>query len=291
MEAIVIKNISKKYGKKLILDDISLVIKPGIYGLLGPNGAGKTTLIRTLATVLDIEDGEIIYNNISFKNKEKIIQYIGYLPQYFSTYKKLKVCEVLEYIAILKRIDKNEINKQVQAVIKKAELEEYKNNKVESLSGGVLRRLGIAQSLLGDPPILIVDEPTVGLDPENRVEFRNILNNLSKDKIVLISTHIVEDIEATCKNIGIINKGKKIYEGSLNDFINIAKGFIWEATLSPDEYEDIKDKIKLINSKFIDEKIKIRFIKKRDINIEAVEANPSLEDAYMCIMEKNKNEF
>lgn len=201
-----IKELNKFYGKKKqALSNVNLTIGQGMFGLLGRNGAGKTTLMKTLATLLQKQSGSISVCGIPIENAKAIRKIIGYLPQDFSIYPTMNVIEVMDYLGILSGIGSRERKKRIELLLKKVNLIEQKNKKVKALSGGMKRRLGIAQALLNDPKVLIVDEPTAGLDPEERIRFRNLLCDVAEERIVILSTHIVGDIEATCENLAILN--------------------------------------------------------------------------------------
>lgn len=209
-----IKELNKFYGKKKqALSNVNLTIGQGMFGLLGRNGAGKTTLMKTLATLLQKQSGSISVCGIPIENAKAIRKIIGYLPQDFSIYPTMNVIEVMDYLGILSGIGSRERKKRIELLLKKVNLIEQKNKKVKALSGGMKRRLGIAQALLNDPKVLIVDEPTAGLDPEERIRFRNLLCDVAEERIVILSTHIVGDIEATCENLAILNEGSVLYCG------------------------------------------------------------------------------
>ena len=193
-----IKELNKFYGKKKrALSDINLTIEQGMFGLLGRNGAGKTTLMKTLATLLQKQSGRISVCGIPIENAKEIRKIVGYLPQEFSMYPTMSVIEAMDYLGVLSGIGTKERRERIELLLKKVNLTEHKNKKVKALSGGMKRRLGIAQALLNDPKVLIVDEPTAGLDPEERIRFRNLLCDVAEERIVILSTHIVGDIEAT----------------------------------------------------------------------------------------------
>ena len=228
--SIEIKGLNKFYGKKQALYDVSLSIHGGMFGLLGRNGAGKTTLMKTLATLLQKKDGEVTVCGVPIEKAEEIRRIIGYLPQEFSMYPSMKVGEAMEYLAILSGLSGAERKERIDALLKKVNLTEHRDKKVKALSGGMKRRLGIAQALLNNPKVLIVDEPTAGLDPEERVRFRNLLSEIAEDKIVILSTHIVGDIEATCEDIAIINEGRVIYNGTVDALLQAAEGKVFMLT-------------------------------------------------------------
>jgi len=214
-----IKNLTQRYGKKTALKDVSLEIETGMFGLLGRNGAGKTTLMRTLVGLLPVNAGEIVLCGIPVSNIPEVRNMIGYLPQEFSLYPNMKVDEVLDYIGVLSNMPKTVRRERIDELLEKVNLQSDRLKKVKSLSGGMKRRLGMAQALLHDPEILIADEPTVGLDPEERVRLRNLLAAEAEDKIVILSTHIVEDIEAVCKNTAILDEGRLVYDGTIDRLI------------------------------------------------------------------------
>ena len=286
-----IKNISKRYGELKALDNVSFKINNGMFGLLGPNGAGKTTLMRTITTLLPIEEGSITYDDIQWQNGDEVRKIIGYLPQHFSIYKNLKVYEALEHMAILKNVDN--AKEEVSSVLNKVNLYSDKDKKIKELSGGMLRRVGIAQAILGNPKILVVDEPTAGLDPENRIKFRNLLRDISKDRIIIISTHIVEDIENTCNEIGILKKGELLFSGNVIDFLEKAKGHIYEVDINREEFNDISSRVRTISSKTFIDGYSIRFLIKNEnefIPKNAKVVSPSLEDAYLYVAGRDANE-
>ncbi len=282
MSELIIRNLNKSYNKLKALSDINLDIKPGMFGLLGPNGAGKTTLMRTITTLLEIEQGTIGFGDLSWKNANSVRELIGYLPQKFSLYKHIKVEEALNHIAVLKGI-KVDKKKQVEDVLERFNLIEERSKKISQLSGGMLRRVGIAQAILGNPKIVVVDEPTAGLDPEERIRFRNALTAIKKDTIVIISTHIVEDIEATCDQVGVLNKGKLLYNGDISSMRNRAKGKVYEITVKRDEVYEVEKEVTVVSKKNVDDNIKLRFISD-GYNSQWIEVEPSLEDSYLYLV-------
>lgn len=221
---ITIKHLAKNYGHKQALKDFSLHLEKGMFGLLGKNGAGKTTLMRILGTLLNKSQGEISICGVEISNAKEIRKLIGYLPQEFSIYPNMTVYEALDYLGILSGLSKKLRKERIPMLLKRVNLEDCHKVKMKALSGGMRRRVGIAQAILHDPKVLIVDEPTAGLDPEERVRFRNLLCEIAENRIVILSTHIVEDIEKTCKNIGILHNGKLLYQGDLDSFIGNEPG-------------------------------------------------------------------
>lgn len=219
MDSIVIKNLVKRYKGITALDNVSLTVERGMFGLLGRNGAGKTTLLRILATTLQRTSGEVSICGKSLDESQAIRRIIGYLPQSFNVYTNFTVYEVLDYFGLLSEMKKDVRQKAIKEALIRTNLNMVKKVKVKALSGGMLRRLGIAQAILADPQVLIVDEPTTGLDPEERYRLRDLLEEIAKERIVIMSTHIVEDIEKACSKLAILNEGKIAYTGYVSDFI------------------------------------------------------------------------
>lgn len=222
-EGIVVKGLCKSFGDKEVLKNINLSIEKGMLGLLGRNGAGKTTFMRILSGLIRKSSGEITIYGIPIEKNKEIRHITGYLPQEFSFYSEMTVYQSLDYLALLSGLDKKTRQKRISKLINMVNLNDKKCEKFKNLSGGMKRRLGIAQALIGDPKLLIVDEPTAGLDPEERVRFRKILTDIAEDRVVILSTHIVEDVEKTCKNLAVLREGELIYNGSLDKFIGSEK--------------------------------------------------------------------
>ncbi|MCG1119130.1 ABC transporter ATP-binding protein [Staphylococcus sp. HMSC068G11] len=289
MNEIVIKGLSKSYdGKKDALNSLDLVIPNGMFGILGRNGSGKSTLMNIIATILQPSKGTVTINGIEIKNSQKIRQMIGYLPQDFDFYPNMKVSEVLYYLGFLSKINRTDFDKYVDLILRKVNLIDYKNKKVKSLSGGMKKRLGIAQAILHDPKVIIVDEPTAGLDPEERVRLRNLLSDLAENKIVIISTHIVSDIESTCNRIAILDKGSLVYKGDIPSLIQQSDDHIYEINLSPSELESFRENdLFITKTQEIENKLKVRFISETKVaNAKKVKAD--FEDAYMYFLKNNK---
>lgn len=287
MNEIVIKGLSKSYdGKKDALNSLDLVIPNGMFGILGRNGSGKSTLMNIIATILQPSKGTVTINGIEIKNSQKIRQMIGYLPQDFDFYPNMKVSEVLYYLGFLSKINQTNFDKYVDLILRKVNLIDYKNKKVKSLSGGMKKRLGIAQAILHDPKVIIVDEPTAGLDPEERVRIRNLLSDLAENKIVIISTHIVSDIESTCNRIAILDKGSLVYKGDIPSLIQQSDDHIYEINLSPSELESFRENdLFITKTQEIENKLKVRFISETKVaNAKKVKAD--FEDAYMYFLKK-----
>lgn len=279
MDVLKIDKITKKFSKKVILNEISLNIS-GIYGLLGPNGAGKTTLMRTIATILEQDSGTITYGNVEWKNAREVREIIGYLPQNFSIYPTLSVFDCLNHLAILKGIKDIQKRKiEIDYLLSETNLLEVKHKKINQLSGGMLRRVGIAQALLGNPKILIIDEPTAGLDIEERVRFRSLLRKIAKDKIVIISTHIVEDLESVCDHLCVMKGGEILVEGTIQEVCYHAEGYVWEAETTIGK---LKEGTHVISQKASESGTYIfRILSIGRPTTHSIQVQPNLEDAYL----------
>lgn len=239
-DQIEIKHVSKFYGKKQALKDVSLTVPRGMFGLLGRNGAGKTTLMKTLAALHSKQAGSITVCGIPVENAREIRRITGYLPQDFSMYPTMTVEESLDYLGLLSGLDAKLRKERIGMLLKQVNLEQQRRQKVRALSGGMKRRLGIAQALLHDPKVLIVDEPTAGLDPEQRIRFRNLLSEVAEDRIVVLSTHIVGDIEATCEDIAILNEGEILWKGTVAQLIQEAEGKVYTCSVPKKFLPEIK---------------------------------------------------
>lgn len=277
-----ISNLNKRYGKFEVLKNINLEIGQGMYGLLGRNGAGKTTILRILATMSSKTDGEILINSIPIENRKEIRKIIGYLPQGFSVYPNMSVWNTMEYFDILSEMPTKYRKQRIQMLLQKVNLWEERKRKVKHLSGGMKQRLGIALTLINNPQIIIADEPTAGLDPEERIRLRNMLNDLSKDKIVILSTHIVDDISTTCNKIGVLHEGNLLFDGEAKVLENMAlnKVFIVEGE------DNIPKDAEIINK--IDGKIRILSNVLPMGKYEKV--MPTLEDGYIELIKNEEIE-
>lgn len=282
---IIIDNLKKSYGNKDVLEGINLNIEEGMFGLLGPNGAGKTTLMRILTTLIPKTEGNIKIGNLDIDNQKEIRKIIGYLPQDFSIYPTMSVYEALDYLALLSGMKNRKFRKErIEYLLEKVNLQNYMNTKVKALSGGMKRRLGIAQAILHSPKIIIVDEPTAGLDPEERIRFRNLLRDFSEGRIVILSTHIVEDVEFTCENLAILNEGKLLYKGKVRELLENAEGYVWTSNINRDELDGVRNKYPIISTVSEGNLIKLRLISENKPFENAEAVKPSIEDAYMKLM-------
>lgn len=285
-KTIVIQHLNKFYGKKQALFDVNLKIEQGMFGLLGRNGAGKTTLMKILATLNQRKNGEITICGVPIENGKEIRRIIGYLPQDFSIYPSMSVNEAMDYLGVLSRMDSKERKERTEILLKRVNLTEHKNKKVKALSGGMKRRLGIAQALLHDPKVLIVDEPTAGLDPEERIRFRNLLSEVAEDRIVILSTHIVGDIEATCENIAILNDGRLLYNGTVDELLAAAKGKVFTKIANKSELPKLKKEYSITSMLTLGDQTHIRFLSDTPVS-GAEECEPNMEDAYMLYLYQN----
>lgn len=286
---IAFENVSKIYNKNFYaLRDVNLEIGEGMFGLLGPNGAGKSTLMKSLITLISPEKGNITVEGYDTKTHSlEVRNIVGYLPQDFSIYPNLTAFEFLDYMAQLNNVGgRNMRCKKIYEVLEKVNLLEQKDKKVGGFSGGMKRRLGIANAIIKDPKILIVDEPTAGLDPEERIRFRMLLVELSRQKCVILSTHIVEDISSSCENIGLLNKGSIQYIGSPMEFILKAKDKVKEfKAINHEDILYLKDKYEVISIKRTSKGTFLRVVGENFLGAnKGIEVEPNLEDAYMYFM-------
>ncbi|MBN1351669.1 efflux RND transporter permease subunit [candidate division KSB1 bacterium] len=282
--------IGKQKERFRALNGVSLKIGSGMFGLLGPNGAGKTTLMRAVCGVLEQSRGTITINDINLSEKREELQsLIGYLPQEFGTYENMTAHDFLDYQAILKGIVDAELRaKRVNRALQAVHLGEKQNDKIGSYSGGMKQRVGIAQTLLHLPRILIVDEPTAGLDPRERIRFRNLLVELSKERIVIFSTHIIEDISSSCNQVAVLDRGKLYFWGIPEEMVDVAKGFVWQVMLSPAEFENVRDKLMIVHHIRVEDKIRVRFLARKATFPGAISIAPTLEDAYLWLLGGSK---
>lgn len=284
-----IKNLSKVYssGHKA-LDNLSLDIEPGMFGLLGPNGAGKTTLMRIMTLLQGATSGTVYFDDYDIaKHRKEIRSVLGYLPQDFRFFEKLKTWEFLDYGAGLAGIKgarkRGEI---VDEMLRKVGLYEVRDRWANKLSGGMKRRLGIAQAIIGDPKVIIVDEPTTGLDPEERIRFRNILSDVSSnDVIIILSTHIVGDISSTCKKLALLNRGNLKFEGSPDDMIQLAQGKVWEIFATDVEFKEIKEKYPIISTIPSNGGWDIQIVAENPEGLSGKPIAPNIEHAYVYFMD------
>jgi ABC-2 type transport system ATP-binding protein len=282
-----IRNVSKTYANGVqALKNISLDIPPGMYGLLGPNGAGKSTLMRTLATLQEPDEGQILLGGIDVVNqKEEVRQTLGYLPQEFGVYPRSRAEDLLDYFAVLKGITNRASRREVvEAILKQTNLWEARRQKLGGFSGGMKQRFGVAVALLGAPKLLIVDEPTAGLDPAERVRFLNLLSELGENSVVILSTHIVEDVSELCTRMAIINKGCILQEGEPLKAVEGLQGMIWRRIVEKSGLPKLEREHKIISTKLLSGRTAVHIYSEEDPGNGFEPVAPDLEDVYFTTM-------
>ncbi len=280
-----IKNITKIYprGKKKALDGVNITIGEGIFGLIGRNGAGKTTLMRIVATIMDATDGEIYFDGKELNaNKDEFRFSLGYLPQSTKLMPQLNIVEFLDYVCIMKGIkNKSERQSRIAAAIETVGLVGEEKKRLRNYSGGMLRRAGIAQALIGDPKVLIIDEPTTGLDPEERLYFLNLLSKIARDRTIIFSTHITADIEHLCQNICVLEQGEVKYLGVKGEFIDRIEGKLWEHTGTPEDEDLLRRETTVTSVTYVDGSPRVRYVADEAMTENSQNIKPTLEDAYI----------
>lgn len=283
MSKIVVENLSYSYKKTKALSNINFQVTDGLIGVLGANGAGKSTLMKLLTTLLKIKDGDISIDGTSYKQSIDIIRgQLGYLPQDFVVYEALTGRELLDVLAAIKtNYNNEEKNAHLEDIIRNFDMQDYIDKKIKEYSGGMKQKLGFAQAIIGDPKVIVMDEPTVGLDPQQRNIIRDLFPVMSRGRIVFVTTHIVEDIENYCNYLLVLNKGRLIFKGSKEDFMKEVKGYLWDEVLEVKDITTLKKQAKIINSIPSEDKIRVRYISKEKIRDNAAAADISLQDAYI----------
>lgn len=277
-----LQNIGKDYGKFTALKELNLQFENGVYGLLAPNGAGKTTLIQMLVTLVKPTSGEILYDGKPILSMgEAYREKIGYLPQHFGYYKHYSPRKYLRYIAALKGIEKSVVEKRIDEVLDLVALQEVKDKKMRKFSGGMIQRVGIAQAILAHPKVLILDEPTAGLDPKERARFRHLLSDLARDRIVLISTHIVSDIESIANEIVMIRNQTLLYKGSIPTICKSLDGMIYEVTMPFEEFSVFRKNYLTLEEKQEQGNMMVRFYSEEEPKAEWTAVTPELEDVFL----------
>jgi ABC-2 type transport system ATP-binding protein len=279
-----INNLSKTYANGVkALQNVTLTIPTGMFGLLGPNGAGKSSLMRTLAALQDADSGTVMLGNIDvLHDKDAVRRVLGYLPQEFGVYPRLSAVEMLDHLAILKGIsNRSERKNLVDALLERVNLSEHRKKAVSSYSGGMRQRFGIAQALIGNPRLIIVDEPTAGLDPGERNRFYSLLSEIGEQVIVILSTHIVQDVKELCSNMAIINQGKLLFSGAPDTALQLLDGKIWERSILKSEMNDYQQNYKVISNKLVAGKPIIHVYSEKELaGFTPTEAN--LEDVFFA---------
>lgn len=281
---IVIKNLSKNYGRKAALKNVSVTIHSGMYGLLGRNGAGKTSLMRILATLSVPSGGEVSMNGIPINETGKIREIVGYLSQNFSFYRNMSVYDAMDYLGLLSNLPDKIRKERIASLLEQVNLKENMRTKIKALSGGMKQRLGIAQALLHDPQILIVDEPTAGLDPEERIRFRNMLSEFAEDRIVILSTHISSDVETSCENIGVLDNGKMIWNGATEELVKQAEGKVYLISAEKKQDKIIREKYTVLNIIASGSGTQYRVLSETLPEEKHILQAPTLEDGYMYLL-------
>ena len=284
-----ISSITKKYRKNYALKSVTAQLSQGVYGLLGANGAGKTTLINILIGVLEANSGDILFNGTNIKKLgTKYLELIGYMPQYPRFYPNFRVDEFLDYLCCVKDIPRKAAPAIIEEVLWQVNLTPQSRKRICELSGGMRQRVGIAQAMLNEPKILILDEPTAGLDPAERIRFRNIISRISKDRIVLIATHIVQDVEYIANEVMILKEGFLVQKGSIAELCRKENGRVWEAVLSEQELTEAMEQFLIGNMRREGDKIRVRLISEAAPGrLKAIPAAPQLEDVFFDIFGKD----
>ncbi len=287
-----LENLTKKFDNKTAVNDLSLTLSPGVYGLLGANGAGKTTLMRMICGVLNTTSGEIRINGRDVqRNGEKYRSLLGYMPQDFGYYPDFTAKEFMYYIAALKGIPQREAKVRTKNLFHTVSLSDVANRKIRTFSGGMKQRLGIAQAVINNPKILVLDEPTAGLDPKERVRFRNLISDLAMDKIVILSTHIVPDVEHIADTILIMKNGSLLLQGTAHDITKSIEGKVWKCTEKEDMAEYINSKYCVANIHHIGNgEVELRIICDHKPCKNALCIVPTLEDLYLYHFQNNEGE-
>ena len=282
---IVIKGLNKSYGKKQALRNVDMRIERGMFGLLGRNGAGKTTLMKVLSTLLEKDSGKVKVCGIPVEHAAEIRKITGYLPQEFSMYPNMKVYEAMDYLGVLSGLTKAQRKERIPLLLERVNLSDNAGTRVRALSGGMKRRLGIAQAILHDPKVLIVDEPTAGLDPEERVRFRNLLSEIAEDRIVILSTHIVGDVEATCEEIAVIDQGRILFRGTVEELLSLVEGRVYRAEVSRKELDRIRSSYTVTSMITLGNNVKVRFLADTQPFHGAQHCDAGVEGAYVYLMQ------
>ncbi len=286
-----IKNLSKTYGNGVkAIDNVNLSIEKGMFGLLGPNGAGKSSLMRTIATLQQQDEGSITFNGVDTQSDpQKIRQILGYLPQDFDVYPRISANDLLDHMAILKGIvDKTQRKDSVESLLVQTNLWDVRKKAVSTFSGGMRQRFGIAQALLGDPDLIIVDEPTAGLDPEERNRFHNLLSDIGENKVVILSTHIVDDVEELCSKLAVLVDGKILSTGEPQHLVDSLSGRIWRKLISKQQLKDHQDRYDIISTRLKAGQTVIHAMADQQPDDSFEQLSPDLEDVYFSTLFKSR---
>lgn len=289
-----VRGISKRYPNGVqALKNLSLTIGDNMFGLLGPNGAGKSTLMRTIATLQDPDSGQILFNGMDVvSNKDAIRRVLGYLPQEFGVYPRISAIDMLHHLAVMKGISKSGERKEiVDAILHQTNLWDARKKALSTYSGGMKQRFGIAQALLGNPKLIIVDEPTAGLDPAERNRFLNLLSSLARDVVVILSTHIVEDVRELCPRMAIISNGEVVLEGAPDEAMARLRGGIWSIVVhSDEEYAAVSGQFRVVSTKLLGGAHEIRIHADTAPGDGFRPVDPALEDAYFLALNQDQSQ-
>ena len=282
MLELTLEGVTKKYGDKKAVSGVSCTLGQGVYGLLGANGSGKTTLLRVICGILEATEGSIRYGGSRIGELgAEYRRVLGYLPQDFGYYPEFTAKRFLLYLAALKAMPKEEAEARTEELLEMVELTREKGKKIKTFSGGMIRRLGIAQALLNSPEILILDEPTAGLDPRERIRFRNIISSLSKCRTVILSTHIVSDVEYIADEILLMKEGALLATGDMGRMLEMVRGKVWECIVKPEDTERYQAYFNVSNLRNTEEGVRLRIVSDTRPMEEAQPADPDLEDVYL----------
>ncbi|MDE7178286.1 MAG: ABC transporter ATP-binding protein [Lachnospiraceae bacterium] len=286
------EHLTKQFKDMTAVNDVSLQITPGVWGLLGANGAGKTTLMRMIAGIMKPSSGQILYDGIPISElKERYRDVFGYLPQEFGFYPEFTVKDYLEYVAVLKGLTDKDSKRRIDELLEQMTLSHVRNKKIIKLSGGMKRRVGIAQALLNEPEVLILDEPTSGLDPGERVRFRNLLSEFAHDRIVLISTHIVSDVEYIATQNAVMKDGKLLAKGTTEELVTLVEGKVWTARIPMNALPEYERRLQIVNIRNEDDgQISVRYLSDMPCTDDSTPAAPHLEDLYLWMFPQEKTE-
>ncbi len=279
-----ITSLKKTYGNKTALDGITFSVGNGMFGLIGRNGAGKTTLMRILATLSRPSGGQVTFDGIPLEDTKKIRSFIGYLPQEFSLYQDMSILEIMRYLAALSDIPEKTCRERIPRLLQQVNLWDDRTKKAGKLSGGMKRRLGIAQALLDDPQVLIVDEPTAGLDPEERLRFYTLLDEFSGSRTVVVSSHIMSDIEAVCENVAVLDAGRLLFAGTVEELAKKAEGKVFELAIPKKEQDAVKRDYHILSSQSRASDVRIRVLADRIPSGCPVSCVPTAWDGYMELL-------
>ena len=289
---LVVESLGKQYpGRGWALRDLSFELTPGIVGLLGPNGAGKSTLMRMLATIARPSQGRILWDGVDLaRQPDRLRSVLGYLPQDFGVYPQLSPVEFLDYIAAAKGLEPRAARRRIDELLELVNLTEARHRALGGFSGGMRQRVGIAQALLNDPQLLIVDEPTAGLDPEERVRFRNLLTELASERIVVLSTHIVSDVEAVAARILLLAGGTLKADGSPEQLLELVRGKVWELSVRSEDLERAKQVWQVSGTMRRGNAVQLRVVSATPPRDDAAPVEPSLEDAYLWVLARSREQ-